>query len=155
MDNSERIEHSFKPLIGLPCWNLRRGHGSFLTMEFGDPHLRIREPKDGLRGRLVVPSGKWHLWICGCAWTICDHEHLIAESESADDDITRSIAFLDGQAFVNLKAGALAGAWTFCFDLGGILATTPYDQESDQWILYEPDGWKMTSDAVGDVRRED
>ncbi|RIJ76775.1 hypothetical protein D1871_10435 [Nakamurella silvestris] len=32
---------TFAPMIGLPCWLVRRGHGSFVTLEFGSPQLTI------------------------------------------------------------------------------------------------------------------
>ena len=28
----------FSPLVDLPCWGVRHGHGSFVTMQFGPPH---------------------------------------------------------------------------------------------------------------------
>jgi hypothetical protein len=41
-----------RSILGKPCWNVKRGHGSFLTLEFGQPHLVVWEP-------LRVPSGHW------------------------------------------------------------------------------------------------
>jgi hypothetical protein len=40
----EQVRNLWKPLIGQLVWSVRRGVGSFLTMEFGAPHLSIREP---------------------------------------------------------------------------------------------------------------
>jgi hypothetical protein len=34
----------FREIYGKPCWNVRPGYGSFLTLEFGKPHLDVREP---------------------------------------------------------------------------------------------------------------
>ena len=33
------------------AWNVRCGHGSFLTMEFGQPHIAVREPVVASPGR--------------------------------------------------------------------------------------------------------
>src|SRR4029450_2184389 len=38
--------NSLHPLHGLPCWNVRRGFASFMTFEFGNPHLDVMEPKE-------------------------------------------------------------------------------------------------------------
>jgi hypothetical protein len=37
------FEKVFKGILGKPCWDVKPGHGSFLTMEFGKPHLEVRE----------------------------------------------------------------------------------------------------------------
>ena len=39
------INDIFQPLYGKPCWQVKQGYGSFLTFEFGEPHLHIREPR--------------------------------------------------------------------------------------------------------------
>jgi hypothetical protein len=33
---------------------------------------------------------------------------------------------------------------SFIFDLGAELETKPYDRASEQWLLYEPDGYVLT-----------
>jgi hypothetical protein len=73
------IEDVFIPIYGKPCWQFQQGYGSFLTLEFGEPHLHIREPwqagaqaSDKLQKhaarRLVSVHGDWHLWVylCDC-----------------------------------------------------------------------------------------
>lgn len=37
---------AFEPLIGLTSWSVKKGHGSFVTMEFGDPERLIIERED-------------------------------------------------------------------------------------------------------------
>src|SRR5689334_12556335 len=71
----------FAPLIGRLVWQVKRGVGSMLTMEFGEPHLRVHEPVEPLyrrspkvvrlqRRRRVFPKGDWHFWIEYAAWKI-------------------------------------------------------------------------------------
>ncbi|PJI44395.1 MAG: hypothetical protein CTR53_01420 [Ferrovibrio sp.] len=46
------LESVFRPLIGQLVWSVRKGHGTFLTMEFGAPHLDVvgrRKPMQMLR----------------------------------------------------------------------------------------------------------
>ena len=44
------VEAAFQPVLGLPCWGVQCGYGSFLTLEFGQPRLEVVEPRP-------VPSG--------------------------------------------------------------------------------------------------
>jgi hypothetical protein len=70
----EEVINSFAPLVGELVWQARRGHGSFLTMEFGWPHLLVREPisavhsvsarvRRNLERRAVAIVGDWHFWV--------------------------------------------------------------------------------------------
>ena len=81
------FDQLFRRVIGLPCWNVRQGYGSFLTFEFGNPSLEIREPRhvpdasprarELLARRRVTVVGEWHLWIYCCGWRIaCGGEEL-------------------------------------------------------------------------------
>ena len=41
---TQQIQDLFKPLLGQFAWNVRGGVGSMLTLEFGAPHIIVREP---------------------------------------------------------------------------------------------------------------
>src|ERR1700730_15266743 len=45
MESDAIFDRIFKMLYGKPCWNVKPGYGSFLTLEFGKPHLQIHEPR--------------------------------------------------------------------------------------------------------------
>src|SRR5436305_1318277 len=97
-DDSHPLRRAFVPLIGLPAWFVHQGYGSFLTLEFGAPHLRVREPR-AARGnvsekvkklflkRRVSVKGEWHLWIYCCQWRVSDDGQEIAWSDSPDRKI--------------------------------------------------------------------
>jgi hypothetical protein len=98
---------------GHPAWSVKKGYGSFLTLEFGPPALRIREPRLAspdtsepvreLQGRrLVTVTGKWHLWIYCCNWSIALSGKEVARSESPDDDIAFGTQRLDGQKLLSV-----------------------------------------------------
>ena len=147
-----RVHDAFAPLLGRPAWQVRKGHGSFLTMEFGDPHLEVRAPSpaamessEAVRKlaakRIVTVRGAWHLWIYCCHWKITREGILEAEDESTDHAIMHAAAFLDGQILDSVAVQS-ASATVFRFDLGGTLSTHPYAEggEDEQWLLYEPTG---------------
>jgi hypothetical protein len=52
---------TFSKLYGLPCWDVKPGLFPSLTLEFGEPHLDIREPEP--------PKPHWdrvmrdHIWL--------------------------------------------------------------------------------------------
>lgn len=147
-----------------PAWLVKKGHGSFLTFEFGQPELTIREPQlrpvassEKVRQlasrRLVTVSGDWHLWIYCCNWSIIQNGVELSHNESSDDVIDRATNRLDGQKLKAVERGAVAGSWLFSFDLGGELQTRPYegdqlvqhfgDQLVEQWMLFERKSGKV------------
>ncbi len=73
------LESAFSPIYGSPCWNVKPGHGSFLTLEFGQPRIEFHEPravnysrslrlKQHHARRRVIIHGEWYLWIYCCYW---------------------------------------------------------------------------------------
>jgi hypothetical protein len=159
------IEATFRPLYGKPCWNAEKGYSSFLTFEFGQPHLEVLERvmerpvrfsarvKRTLRSRYAHVHGDWHLWIYCCAWSIRLDGWRAAHSESTDHRIERAVAALNGQALTRVSVNPDDSSTVFEFDLGGTLATRPYDAASEQWKLYEPAGTVFLLGTRGRYRR--
>ena len=148
----KQIGRSFAALANRPCWGVRRGQGSFLTFEFGKPRLLIREPimSSAASGRVrrllarrnVYVAGEWHLWIYCCEWTVASGSRVIGDS-TTNRRAERAARFLDGQKLVEVVMPARGARTTFRFDLGGVLETRPYDRRSEQWLLYEPNGYVL------------
>jgi hypothetical protein len=143
------FEAAFGKIYGKPCWSVEQGHGSFLTFEFGKPHLDVHEPivasktvssrvRKGLERRLIHARGQWHLWIYCCAWEVLSNGRRVGHSESTDIKIQRAADFLNGQKLVRFSNFPRKYQCLFEFDLGGRLKTRPYDKESVQWRLFEP-----------------
>jgi len=138
----------FKGILGLPCWDAKPGFGSFLTMEFGKPHLEVREPisirtratakvREQLARRQVYLHGEWHLWIKDCDWEVHCRGKRVGDSSSRAK--TRSAAdFLNGQRLLRFSILPRKVQSIFVFDLGATLKTLPYDMSSEQWLLFEP-----------------
>lgn len=148
---SDPFDRAVAPLIGLPAWFVRRGHGSFLTLEFGSPSLRVREPKVAtpdmseevaniVRSRKVTPRGEWHLWIYCCHWRLLSRGEEIAWSDASDKKIAAAVKELDGQILTAAEADPAQGTSLFKFDLGATLQTWPYGRDDTQWMLYMPSG---------------
>lgn len=144
-----RIRASLSQLYGRPCWLVRRGYGSFLTLEFGRPHLRVLQPYqsaakskragDAAARRLITVCGDWHLWIYCCDWAVFKGARRIGDSGSRRS-IDRAADFLNGQKLVKAWVIPRGMRSVFEFDLGGRLETRPFDRTREQWLLYEPNG---------------
>lgn len=142
------VEVVFQKIYGEPCWSVRPGYGSFLTFEFGKPHLVVREPivaregasakvRESLARRNVHARGEWHLWIYCCNWEVISNGRRIGDS-STKARIRQAANVLDGQKLTRFSISPQKLQSVFEFDLGATLKTEPYDKVSEQWLLYEP-----------------
>lgn len=154
------ISEAFDPVLGLPSWDVKKGHGSFVTMQFGAPELRIEEPRSlpvflgGAPTRTMIRSaqiyGQWYLWIYGCVWSLTLDTVELAHCESDDITMARALRVLNGQALTGIDVDEADGSSTFAFDLGCVLATHPAraeepdDEPIGQWMLYQPSGQVLT-----------
>src|SRR5579863_10513423 len=97
----------FKNIIGKPCWAVKPGHGTSLTLEFGEPYLEVREPqaartpvskklRANLARRRVRVVGEWHVWICFSDWALYRKGKPVGDS-STKRSMQRAVDFLDGQ----------------------------------------------------------
>jgi hypothetical protein len=164
------ILSEFEPLLGFPAWKVQNGYGSFITMEFGEPMLRIDEarlrpvfiegaPKE-TRQRLAIVRGTWHLWIYCCSWSLLLDGLQIAHNESEQLTMNRALHVLNGQRLSKVSVIETANT-RFEFDLGCVLDTSPaapgtYDDEPvEQWLLYQPSGRALSLRGDGAVTSGD
>jgi len=115
------LRSQLAPITGLPCWHVSRGYGSFLTMEFGEPRLDIREPSpqslNKARARRVITvRGSRHLRVEQCAWKISEGLGDVASSESPRDEIARALELIDGQALREFRHNPAEGTCTLVFE---------------------------------------
>ena len=147
--NIQTIQESFKPLLNDHAWNVKKGHGSFLTFEFGTPEFKFGAPT--VRATASFPSnehptrqvaihGKYHLWIYCCNWRISIDKQQIAFEESSDEGIQNAAEFLNGQKLTSVNIDIKNAITRFSFDLGGELLTfnESYGNGAEMWMLYMP-----------------
>ena len=153
------FEKAFRRIYGKPCWCVAKGYGSFLTLEFGKPHLNIREPvvasrnatkrvRESLARRRVYPRGEWHLWIYCCDWDVFCKGRRVGGS-STDLRIRAAADVLDGQKLIRFSISSRTAQCSFRFDLGAVLTTRPFDRWREQWLFYEPSGKVLILRADG------
>jgi hypothetical protein len=161
------IQDVFRPILGKPCWQVKQGYASFVTFEFGEPHLHIQEPRKATKQatekvrrnaarRRIFVHGDWHLWIYICDWRFFFKGEEIANHTSSRKVVKKAILELDGQALtsVTIKQSYVS---IFEFDLGGKIEISPnhkdYEKTSQLWFLYEPSGNVFTLRADGKYSR--
>lgn len=156
------LADAFDPVRGLPSWEVKRGHGSFLTFEFGAPKVEIddvRAVRTTIAGeqlsvhrRGAYVRGEWHLWIYCCDWSLSWRDRQIAHSESSDEAMNRALPVLNGQSLADVVAGTGNGCSSFAFDLECALATHPSAgaaREQQQWMFFQPSGDVLSLSADG------
>ncbi len=128
------------PIIGQIAWGVAKGHGSFLTFEFGEPSIKVQEHPSHNR-RSADVRGTSGLWIYCCHWCILRAGHQIAWSEDEGAKIDAAAAFLNGQRLNAIAIDPHTAKSVFRFDLGGTLETWPYgdDPTEEQWSLAAQD----------------
>jgi hypothetical protein len=142
------LQRVFSEIYGKPCWNVKPGHGSFLTLEFGKPHLEVREPIVAGKGatrkvrmvlarRNVFVHGEWHLRVADCAWEVLSNGRHVGNG-STKPSMRRAATFLDGQKLIRFSFISQGVGCIFEFDLGASLRTLPYDRKGEQWVLFTP-----------------
>ncbi|MBN8890549.1 MAG: hypothetical protein J0H91_09675 [Rhodospirillales bacterium] len=116
-----------------------------LRMDFGDVHLKVREPDPDLSGRsqavidalgrrIVMPTGKWHLFISEREWSVATKFHSCSRADTDAEDVNAALRQLDGQRLVAVARRGGGSDWVLEFDLGGVLrigAPTPPASDED------------------------
>jgi hypothetical protein len=145
----EPLVRILRPLVGYIAWSVRQVHGSILTMQFGEPHLTVREPVRASEGsseqvrkhlarRRVFIRGDWQFSIENAEWEITTR-HATVNSHAFDVvELQDVLKELDGQRLLAVNEGSSAGSFVLTFDLGASLSLRPgADLNDDQWSVHE------------------
>lgn len=144
----EQVIDPFAPIIGLLAWQVRRGYGSFLTIEFGTPHLSVTEPivpspdtservQRHLKRRRVFVSGDWHFWIQYGQWKLATDDGVLDSSDPPGSSLDECLSGLEGQRLLSVYVEEATNSWTLAFDLGALLKIWPSSEiPDDLWSLY-------------------
>jgi hypothetical protein len=154
------IDGTFAPLVGQMAWNVRADEHGCVMLEFGGPHLEVREPKIAPAGsspkverllarRSVHVLGDWHLWIESCSWSLRTRKGATSSAEETSNFWQDWMDDVSGQHLVSVES-PLAGALTIRFDMGAVLDVSPdADGDLDSWSLYPWQGRVTSCNATG------
>jgi hypothetical protein len=137
------ITDFFSLLNGAYIWGFKQSSGRIISLEFGEPHLHVRAPKDvshltkekhlihKYTHRNVYPIGHYSLFIESGVWKV--------KTQNSNGDEKKALTELSGQILKNTtyKDNILH----LTFDLGGelIINHSPslYDDETETlWTLF-------------------
>lgn len=135
--------------LGLPCWQVRWDRQVGLDMNFGVPHLEIREPRTGaaksarvralFARRGVYLRGTHWLVMSPATWRLELADGLVVRDTSSAKRLDVAVARLDGEKLDGITVHARTGTTIFYFDLGArIVVRSPagYDvSDSELWSI--------------------
>lgn len=158
--NKTIIERTFKRVYGQPCWDVHYDRQLNLSMNFGKPSLRIREPyqskstseaiQRAAARRMVRPCGQWWLWIFCSYWQLTSDDTDSVTGSCSSSKIQRAIVQLSGQKLVSVAIKPATGATRFAFDLGCVLECRRFEpDDADFWTLYKPNGYTLSVHGDG------
>ncbi|MEO7018612.1 MAG: hypothetical protein ABI234_00490, partial [Ktedonobacteraceae bacterium] len=141
------IQTKLQGVIGQKTWGVKRGMGTFVTMEFGPP-----QPPKYPNG---TSHGEWHLWVYGGAWRLEKGEHVIVASDDARTKMEAEIQCIEGcvlQSF-EVMTPALDALLTFeqeiVLRIFSIYSEETEDRGMDNWLLYTPDAGNVITVHAG------
>ena len=137
-------------IYGQPCWGVHWDCNTGLRLNFGKPHLEVREPKAPLddsstpiyfRYRDVYVRGDWVLW-CSALWRLSLADIPAVTGSSSYRRIMMGESRLDGQKLEVAAINASTGATRLSFDLGATLEFRRFGRGDTEGIysLHTPDG---------------
>jgi hypothetical protein len=162
----QRADDLLQPLVGCIAWGVDRGHGSFLRMEFGAPHLVVRDPiaprhatsskaRHALSRRRVHIIGDWSFWVQDGDWVLRASTGTLDSTDLPGSPLDEALRDLDGQRLLSIAPGSEPNSIVLTFDLGAILMIQPSTQTREsQWSLHVWQGPIVTFEHDGSVSSE-
>lgn len=148
----EQVRQLWRPLIGRIAWGVERGHGSVFHMEFGEPHLVVREPvtpkhatsarsQRVLRRRRAHVEGDWSFWIKYGDWVLRTRDGALDSSVSPGSPADECLLDIEGQKLLFIEAGEKPNSCVLTFDLDAVLEIWPSAEiQDDLWTLHARKG---------------
>jgi hypothetical protein len=151
----KKIEDIFPSLMDQLVWSVRRGYAGYLTMEFGKPHLKVRNPKishadsesvrELLDRRRVYLCGQWGLFIKSSKWVVFFKDRTIVNDNDFSEDMKKALDYIDGQKLIKFDFDEDRKTLNLEFDLGGRVEISPEDDNM------EDDFWSLTNSDNGNI----
>ncbi|NGX32166.1 MAG: hypothetical protein K1060chlam4_00207 [Candidatus Anoxychlamydiales bacterium] len=147
----KKIKKIFKQMIGLRVRNVKQGHGSFLTMDFGEDIYPKLETNKGIK---ILKRGEWYLWIHMCSWRIDEKLKPIAGCEDSRNTIERALKKIENEKLMSIEILTLAYDMQIKFEneitINLFSIYTEKESEAEQWMLFTPEN-KVFSAGPGEI----
>ncbi len=137
-DKKEMIDRELSKILDLKLENISLGHGSFLTLDFGEK-IKIRKDSDLMRG-------EWHLWIYMCSWRIVKEGLILTASNDSQESICRKIQELTQLKLIDFEIVNEFLDVNLLFEkhITISLFNCSTEEDSEHWMLFTPDYHALT-----------
>ena len=136
-DGKQISTNLFSQFCGEKVRNVKLGHGSFITMDFGcDVTVEVKTN----RGIKKSTRGEWHLWIYMCAWRLDKDDIPLIGANDDREIITKELRILENKKI--LKTSILNNAFDVLFEFEDDIKLLLFSfivKDNEQWMLYTPD----------------
>lgn len=136
MDNT--IHDLVKPLQGHAAHNIKLGHGSFLTINFGKNRI-IEVPTN--KGIVQRVRGEWYLWVYMCAWRFDknDAPYLGSDDEGSREEFQTKLSEIDGKKLIHFDILNSSFDTKLEFEEKLVINLFSISTQNEQWKLFNPD----------------
>ena len=150
------IQENFAEIIGKPCWGLVYDRQTNLSLNFGNPFLKIEEPfksksklsdiRAHFASRRVFVKSEYFLRIYVARWKIIHKQKTLATNRSSFLAITKAIGNLKRQILEKVIVNKDTGMTQFEFDLESNLLVQRWSQKEidELWIFSKPDNYYLS-----------
>jgi hypothetical protein len=150
------IQSNFSEIMDKPCWGLKYDRQTNLSLNFGNPFLRIEEPfeaksespdiREHFASRRIFVNSDYFLLIYIARWKIIHEQTTLATNRSSFLGITKAIGKLKGQILKKVTVNKNTGMTNFDFDLGSSLLVQRWSRtETDElWSFHKPDKYVLS-----------
>ena len=146
MKNNLSVETEFKKIVNLKARNITLGHGSFLTIDFGED---IKEEHKTKGQSKVYTRGEWFLWLYMCFWRIEYHNKLIVGSEDKREEIELATTLINNQKLIFFNISPFNDL-ELDFESGHKIRTFSAGIDySEQWKLSLSNGMTFVANSSG------
>ncbi len=136
--STQEVQSKINLLLGKNAWGVSIGHGSFLTLEFGQPVPINEQPP--------MIQGEWHLWIYCCVWRLEEGDKILAASEDDRDKLKLAVQRLENLALQSIDLISSSWDLVLTFEHQVVLRTFAiYSEEYQNWMLFTPDSNVLTA----------
>ena len=138
--NRKMAYNLLNKIVGLKARNVKQGHGSFISLEFG----KDIEYESIIKGKKEIKKrGEWYLWVTMCSWRIDERSFPLAGCEDSRDTIKKALKQLENKKLTNIEilSNAFDMKLEFNNSINFFLFSIYTEKESDveHWILFTPD----------------
>jgi hypothetical protein len=131
------VNELLSKIVNEKARNIKLGHGSFLTVEFGKDYIVELQTNKGLTRSV---RGEWSLWVYLCAWRLDQNLDPLVGSADDRELIEPKIQILENKKLLSAKITSNSFDLVLDFEDNITLYLFSFQvADHEQWLLYTPE----------------